>query len=297
MTALESDGQAANASRRYYREVMRVPLLTVAEEQRLARRWRKRKDEVALHRLVSAHVRLAMAVAARYRNYGLPMADMVQEGNVGLMQAAMRFEPERKVRFSTYATWWIRAAIQDYVLRNWSIVRTGTSAGQKALFFNLRWLRAKIERDGTHLRSDEFNRRIATALKVAPREVEAMSGRLLARDQSLNDPVGVDGLDEWQDFLPDPEPNPEERVAEGDESRLRRRWLNAALGELTPREQHILRERVLRDEHATLAEIGVHLGVTKERVRQIEHKALAKLRQSVLRRSREAPGAPKISVS
>src|SRR3990170_1135014 len=125
---------------------MRVPLLSAAEEQRLARRWRKRKDEAALHRLVSAYMRLAMAIAMRYRNYGLPVADLVQEGNVGLMQAAMRFEPERNVRFSTYASWWIRAAVQDYVLRNWSIVRTGTSAGQKALFFNLRWLRAKIER-------------------------------------------------------------------------------------------------------------------------------------------------------
>ena len=291
MAALESDGQVTGASRRYYREAMRVPMLTAAEEQRLARRWRKRKDEAALHGLVSAYMRLAMAIAMRYRHYGLPVADLVQEGNVGLMQAAMRFEPERNIRFSTYASWWIRAAVQDYVLRNWSIVRTGTSAGQKSLFFNLRWLRAKIERGGAKTGADEFNRKVGAALKVAPREVEAMSGRLSARDQSLNEPVGEDGVDEWQDFLADPEPNPEDRVAAGDETRQRQGWLQAALGELTPREQHIVRERALRDERATLSEIGVHLGVTKERVRQIEHKALAKLRQSVLRNSQKARGA------
>jgi RNA polymerase sigma-32 factor len=260
-------------------------MLSQEREFELAHRWRDRQDEVALHELVSAYMRLVVSIAARFRNYGLPMSDLVQEGNVGLMQAAARFEPAREVRFSTYASWWIRSAMQEFVLRNWSIVRTGTSANQKALFFNLRWLRAKIERGGPASLSDAVRAKIATDLKVPVSEVTAMAQRLSGRDQSLNEPVGEEGIDEWEDFLTDPGPNPEEITIDRREGETRNRWLEAALGELNDREQLIIRARRLQDDRATLEELGSTLGITKERVRQIEHKAFEKLRTAVLRQA------------
>lgn len=280
-------------TRRYVGQAMSVPLLTAEREQELARRWRDRGDETALHELVSAYLRLVIATAAKYRGYGLPMGDMVQEGNVGLMQAAARFDPDRNVRFSTYASWWIRSAMQEYVLRNWSIVRAGTSATQKALFFNLRWLQAKIERGGQAQMSPAAKAKVARALKVSTREVDSMAQRLAARDQSLNEVVGEEGSDQWQDFLPDDGPNPEEIVMGRHDFDLRLGWLESALAELSPRERQIVHERLLTDERITLEEIGARLGITKERVRQIEHKAYAKLRAGVLKRSEdaEAPAA------
>jgi RNA polymerase sigma-32 factor len=217
----------------------------------------------------------------------LPFADLVQEGSVGLMQAGARFDPARNVRFSTYASWWIRAAIQEYVLHNWSIVRGGTSAGQKSLFFKLRWLRAKLERNARGGSAAELSQRIARALKVSPKEVDTATAMLASRDQSLNQPLGEEGTDEWQDLLPDTRPNPEEVTMAHHDGAVRSRCLEAALAELSQREQQILRERMLRDERLTLEELGQRLGVTKERVRQIEHKAMAKLRDSVLRRCGE----------
>lgn len=280
-------------TRRYVGQAMSVPLLTAEREQELARRWRDRGDEAALHELVSAYLRLVIATAAKYRGYGLPMGDMVQEGNVGLMQAAARFDPDRNVRFSTYASWWIRSAMQEFVLRNWSIVRAGTSATQKALFFNLRWLQAKIERGGQAQMSPAARAKVARALKVSTREVDTMAQRLAARDQSLNEVVGEDGSDQWQDFLPDDGPNPEEIVMGRHDFGLRLGWLESALAELSPRERQIVHERLLTDERVTLEQIGARLGITKERVRQIEHKAYAKLRAGVLKRSAdaEAPAA------
>ena len=279
----DPETQKANLS--FIKASMREPLLTRDHEFDLARQWRERGNERALHELVRAYTRLVVATAARFRNYGLPMGDLVQEGNVGLMQAASRFEPDREVRFSTYAAWWIRSAMQDYILRNWSIVRTGTTAAQKSLFFNLRRLRARIENAtaGTGL-TREGREWIATELQVDVTEVESMEMRLAASDQSLNAPVADGSDDDWQDFLADQRPSPEEVVIGMRDARTRSAWLSEALGELSPRERTIIQERRLREEGATLEELGRELGVSKERVRQLEHRALLKLRQSMLKR-------------
>ena len=275
-------------NRRFVASAMNVPLLSSEHEFDLARRWRENQDEAALHELVTAYMRLVISTAGRFRHYGLPIGDLIQEGNVGLMQAAARFEPEREIRFSTYASWWIRSAMQEFVLRNWSIVRTGTSASQKALFFNLRWIRAKIEGNAAGGMTDAIKQRIAQDLKVSVNEVSEMALRLSGRDHSLNEPVGEDGTDEWEDFLADGRPNPEEAATDRHDGEVRGRWLNAALGELSDREQLIIRARRLRDDRATLEELGERLGITKERVRQIEHKAFEKLRVAVLRHA-QAP--------
>jgi RNA polymerase sigma-32 factor len=272
------------ANRAFIRGSMSTALLSREREQDLARRWRDDGDEEALHELVLAYMRLVISTATRFRNYGLPMSDLVQEGAVGLMQAAARFEPERLVRFSTYAAWWIRSAMQDYILRNWSVVRTGTTAAQKALFFNLRRLRAKIE-DGGGALNDRGRALIAQELSVNLADVEAMEMRLAGADQSLNAPVGVDGEDQWQDFLADQRPTPEESVTLARDGRTRSLWLAQALDELSAREQTIIKERRLSDDGRTLEQLGQKLGISKERVRQIEHRALEKLKISVLQRS------------
>lgn len=263
---------------------MRQPLLSRDREFSLARAWRDENDEDALHELVRSYARLVVSTASRYRNYGLPIGDLIQEGNVGLMQAAARFEPERDVRFSTYAAWWIRAAIQDYILRNWSIVRTGTTAAQKSLFFNLRRLRAKISGPSAGPLDREGRQKIADELDVDITEVENMEVRLSGQDLSLNTPLMESGEDERQDFLADLRPGPEEVVIGLRDSETRSRWLAEAIGELSPREQTIIRQRRLRDEGATLEELGRALGVSKERVRQLEHRALNKLKVSMARR-------------
>ena len=272
------------ANRAFIRSSMSTALLSREHEQDLARRWRDDGCEESLHELVLAYMRLVISTATRFRNYGLPMSDLVQEGGVGLMQAAARFEPEREVRFSTYAAWWIRSAMQDYILRNWSVVRTGTTAAQKALFFNLRRLRAKIE-DGGGALNDEGRALIAQELSVNLSDVEAMEMRLSGADQSLNAPIGIDGEDQWQDFLADQRPTPEESVTLARDGRTRSVWLAQALDELSAREQTIIKERRLSDEGRTLEQLGQKLGISKERVRQIEHRALEKLKVSVLQRS------------
>jgi RNA polymerase sigma-32 factor len=278
-------------NREFIRESMSTALLSRERELWLARLWREEGDEAALHELVMAYMRLVISTAARFRNYGLPMSDLVQEGATGLMQAAARFEPEREVRFSTYAAWWIRSAMQDYILRNWSVVRTGTTAAQKALFFNLRRLRAKIG-DGSGGPLDEAGRAfIASELSVHTDEVEAMEMRLAGGDQSLNATISPTGEDEWQDFLADERPTPEETVMFARDSRTRSIWLAQALAELTDREQIIIKERRLRDDARTLEELGRDLGISKERVRQIEHRALEKLKVSLLERSVEPDDA------
>jgi RNA polymerase sigma-32 factor len=278
-------------NREFIRESMSAALLTRERELWLARLWRDEGDEAALHELVMAYMRLVISTAAKFRNYGLPMSDLVQEGATGLMQAAARFEPEREVRFSTYAAWWIRSAMQDYILRNWSVVRTGTTAAQKALFFNLRRLRAKIG-DGSGGPLDEAGRAfIASELSVNTDEVEAMEMRLAGGDQSLNATISPTGEDEWQDFLADERPTPEETVMFARDSRTRSIWLAQALAELTDREQIIIKERRLRDDARTLEELGRDLGISKERVRQIEHRALEKLKVSLLERSVERDDA------
>lgn len=277
------DPETKRANMNYIRSSMNEPLLEREHELELARRWRDDQDEQALHALVRSYTRLVISAASRFRNYGLPMGDLVQEGNVGLMQAAARFEPERDVRFSTYATWWIRSAMQDYVLRNWSIVRTGTTAAQKSLFFNLRRLRAKLDGASMDRISHEGRGQIARELKVAEHDVEAMELRMSGADRSLNATVSESGEENWQDFLSDPRPGPEEVVVGMRDAQTRSRWLAEALGTLSPREQVIIRQRRLSEEGATLEELGRQLGVSKERVRQLENRALLKLRTSMER--------------
>jgi RNA polymerase sigma-32 factor len=270
------------AAQRYIRTAMKAPLLSREEEEDLARRWAIDKDEGALHHLVNAHARLVVSQATAYRGYGLPMADLLQEGNLGLMQAAARFDHTREVRFSTYAVWWIRAAVQDFVLRNWSMVRLGTTTQEKALFFNLRRLRAMIaSHDGGA--DGDTRQQIADRLKVQLTQVENMEARLSGPDQSANAPIGEDGSSEWQDLLVDDGPSPEDRIQRSNDNAVRGRWLKAALTALPAREQHIIRERHLKEESTTLAELGEELGISKERVRQIEHRALQELRRRVLK--------------
>lgn len=271
----------------FMRRSMGRPLLTREQELALARAWRQEGDERALHALAESYLRLVVATAARFRNYGLPLADLVQEGSVGLMQAAARFEPERDVRFSTYATWWIRAAIQDFVLRNWSIVRFGTTAAQKSLFFNLRRLRSRIEESSGRPLDGDGRRQIAEALSVSLAEVEGMEGRLIAADYSLNATLGDEGDEERQDFLADEREGPEAAVAARHDGALRALWLEEALSCLDRRERAIIEARRLADEGegVTLEALGSRLGVSKERVRQLESRALGKLRGALLERT------------
>ena len=280
------------ANRDYIDRSMNAAFLTREGEQDLARRWRDNRDEAALHRLISAHGRLVVKLASRFRHYGLPMSDLVQEGNVGLLEAAARFEPEREVRFSTYAAWWIRATMQDFVMRNWSIVRTGTTAAHKALFFNLRRLRAKHAEDIDGWLDEGARDRIADELRVRPEDVDTMEMRLACADQSLNASVGETGEDEWQDLLADGRPSPEDETEESHDTAVRSRWLAAALAELDTREHTIVEERRLREDAITLCELGKRLGISKERVRQIEHRAVEKLRAALVRLENAAPASP-----
>ncbi len=278
-------GQSAASSRDFVRAAMRAPYLERGEEHDLAVRWKEAKDQAALHQLTAAHMRLVIAIAARFRNFGLPMGDMIQEGHVGLLEAAARFDPEREVRFSTYATWWIRASIQDYILRNWSIVRGGTSSSQKALFFNLRRLRAKLAQSTDQRPKQLMYNEIAGALGVSPNDVELMDSRLSAPDTSLNAPIHESENDtaNRQDFLVDGAALPDETVSELIDTERRVSWLHSALNVLNERELRIVSERRLRDEGATLESLGETLGISKERVRQIENRALEKLRDALVR--------------
>jgi RNA polymerase sigma-32 factor len=272
-------------SQRFKREAMRAPLLAADHERDLSRRWRDEKDEHALHDLITAFVRLDVAMAARFRHYGLPMSELVQEGSVGLMQAAARFEPEREVRFSTYATWWIRSAMQDFVLRNWSIVRTGTTSAQKSLFFNLRRLRARIGDIGDGAIGAEARGQVAHALGVPERDVDAMAARMSAPDRSLNAPLTDEGEGgEWQDLLADEHDTPEAEAMVAHDSAARADLVREALRDLSDRERLIIRQRKLEEETVTLEALGQRLGISKERVRQIEGNALEKLRRALIKR-------------
>lgn len=273
--------ETLKANRAFIRRTMNAPLLDGEKELRLARAWRDRKDRRALDELTSSYLRLCVAVAARFRNYGLPFGDLIQEGVVGLMQAAERFEPEREVRFSTYATWWIRAAIQDYVLKNWSIVRLTSTAAQKSLFFNLRRLRALIEQRPGHALSREGAEKIAKQLKVNVRDVEDMDARLSLGDRSLNAAPAEQSDQEWQDLLADDRPLPDQIVLEHRDSAARARSIARAMAQLSDRETVIIRERHLTDDTVTLEQLGQRLGISKERVRQVEANALTKLKRSL----------------
>ncbi len=277
---------ATSERRRLVRAAMDAPFLEREEERELAIRWRETGDEAALHRLTASHMRLVIAMAAKFRRYGLNHSDLVQEGHVGLLEAASRFEPERDVRFSTYAAWWIRAAIQDHVLRNWSIVRGGTSSNQKSLFFNLRRIRARLMAEKGDIGEAALHREIAEELGVSLADVEAMAARLSGPDTSLNAPAferEEDGA-ERQDSLASGAPAIDETVEETIDGDRRSAWLTDALGVLDERELAIVRERRLREEGETLETIGRRLGISKERVRQIEARALEKLKAALLAR-------------
>lgn len=283
------DPTTQQANLRYIRNAMHEPMLEKDHELELARRWKDDQDEQALHELVRSYTRLVVAIAAKFKNYGLPLGDLIQEGNIGLMEAAARFDPSLENRFSTYATWWVRAQIQDYVLRNWSIVRTGTTSSQKSLFFNLRRLRAKI--DGQSVRDfldNDAIESISKELGVKPKDVMEMESRMNGGDQSLNNTVGETGESEWQDFLADQTPGPEEIVIGMKDNATRSNWLNAALSELSPREQTIIRERKMNDDVVTLENLGKQLGISKERVRQLEQRAMDKLKSSLLVKVQDA---------
>ncbi|MEL6337749.1 MAG: RNA polymerase factor sigma-32 [Pseudomonadota bacterium] len=264
------------------RQAMAAELLDAETELDLARRWRDEQDEAALHRLVTAYLRLAISMASKYRRYGAPMTDLIQEAGVGLMKAASKFDPDRGVRFSTYAVWWIKASIQDYVMRNWSLVRTGSTSSQKALFFNMRRVRAKLEsmhsEGGLPLSGIELQKEIAEELGVPLRDVEMMEARLAGSDFSLNaQQAGEDGR-EWVETLEDDGPRADETVSRSRDIDTARGWLTDAFGALTEREKMIIAARKLADQPETLESLGNKLGLSKERVRQLEAQALRKMR-------------------
>ena len=276
-----------SARRVMIRAAMKAPYLERAEEHELALRWKDHRDQQALHRITTAHMRLVISMAAKFRHFGLSMGDLIQEGHVGLLEAAARFEPEREVRFSTYATWWIRASMQDYILRNWSIVRGGTSSAQKALFFNLRRLRARLAQGSGSLSTAAVYREISRAVGVSEADVAMMDSRLSGPDTSLNAPLVDDGgfSAERSDFLVSDDPLPDEIVAETIDVERRLGRLRDALGVLNERALRIIADRRLREDGATLESLGEVLGISKERVRQIENRALEKLKTALIKDS------------
>ncbi|WP_342076612.1 RNA polymerase factor sigma-32 [Yoonia sp. SS1-5] len=268
------------------RTAMQAELLDAETELALAYAWRDDRDEKALHRLITAYMRLAISMASKFKRYGAPMNDLIQEASVGLMKAADKFDPDRGVRFSTYAVWWIKASIQDYVMRNWSMVRTGSTSSQKSLFFNMRRVQARLEREaaaeGRTLDRHDMRELIAIEVGVPLHDVEMMEGRLSGSDFSLNATQSVDDEGrEWIDALEDDGPQAEEMVANNHDNATLRQWLVTALSDLNDREQFIVRERKLRDDPRTLESLGTELGLSKERVRQLEAAAFGKMRKSL----------------
>jgi RNA polymerase sigma-32 factor len=266
---------------RLVEEAKRFPMLTIEHEQELAHGWRDARDPAALRDLIGSHLRLVIKIARGYAGYGLPLADLVSEGNVGLMQAAEKFDPTRGFRFSTYALWWIRAAIQEYILHSWSLVKMGTTAAQKKLFFNLRRIKSRLAELEQGDLSPEIVAKIAIELDVPEGEVVEMNRRLAAADTSLNAPMGSEGDSEWLEMLPDERPTQETRLADAEEIRLRRHLLDHALKQLKPREREIIFARRIQDEPMTLEELSHRYAVSRERIRQIEVRAFGKLQRAM----------------
>ena len=267
---------------RYLSEIRKFPMLAKDEEFMLAKAWQEHEDPKAAHRMVTSHLRLVAKIAMGYRGYGLPIGEVISEGNVGLMQAVKKFDPDRGFRLATYAMWWIRASIQEYILRSWSLVKMGTTAAQKKLFFNLRKAKSEISalQEGD-LHPDQVSI-IATKLGVLDSEVISMNRRLAGGDASLNSPMRADSESEWQDWLvDDTTPSQETVVADTQEKSLRMGLLEDAMTELTDRERHILTERRLKDDPTTLEDLARQYGVSRERVRQIEVRAFEKLQKSM----------------
>jgi RNA polymerase sigma-32 factor len=266
---------------RYLQDIRKFPMLKPDEEYMLARRWREHDDSEAAHRLVTSHLRLVAKIAMGYRGYGLPVAELISEGNVGMMQAVKRFDPERGFRLATYAMWWIRASIQEYILHSWSLVKIGTTAAQKKLFFNLRKLKGQMKAIEDGDLSPERVTLIAQKLDVPEQDVINMNRRLASPDHSLNAPLKIDGEGEWQDWLVDEGQNQEQVFADDEELQKRRRLLTNGMDVLNDRERHILTERRLRDDPMTLEDLSQEFGISRERVRQIEVRAFEKLQKSI----------------
>jgi len=266
---------------RYLQEIRKFPMLTPEEELSLAKRWRDHGDHPAAHKLVTSHLRLVAKIAMGYRGYGLPVGELISEGNVGMMQAVKRFDPDRGFRLATYAMWWIRAAIQEYILHSWSLVKMGTTAAQKKLFFNLRRLKGQMAALEEGDLQPEQVAKIAHRLQVPEQDVISMNRRLASADNSLNAPLRADGDGEWQDWLVDESDSQETELAEREDMGNRRDLLNSALKTLNERERHILIERRLKDEPTTLEELSQQYNISRERVRQIEVRAFEKLQKSM----------------
>ena len=268
---------------RYLTEIRKFPMLTKDEEFMLAKRWSEHQDPEAAHRLVTSHLRLVAKIAMGYRGYGLPIGEVISEGNVGLMQAVKRFDPDRGFRLATYAMWWIRAAIQEYILHSWSLVKMGTTAAQKKLFFNLRKLKGQMQAIEEGDLPPETITRIATKLDVPEQDVINMNRRLASPDHSLNAPLRADGEGEWQDWLVDERENTEIELADREEMGKRRKLLQNAMKALNERERHVLTERRLRETPTTLEDLSRHYGISRERIRQIEVRAFEKLQAAMMR--------------
>ena len=276
---------------RYLQEIRKFPMLEKGQEYMLAKAWREHDDTDSAHQLVTSHLRLVAKIAMGYRGYGLPVNDLIAEGNVGLMQAVKRFDPERGFRLATYAMWWIRAAIQEYILHSWSLVKMGTTAAQKKLFFNLRKIKGRLQAFEEGDLSPENVEYIATALSVPEQDVVNMNRRLTAPDHSLNAPVRIEGDGEWMDWLEDDSESQETMIAEADEVTKRRMLLQDAMSVLNDRERHILTERRLQEDATTLEDLSKVYGISRERVRQIEVRAFEKLQKAM---RAVAPGSTSI---
>jgi len=283
---MASDAQTVDLSpdqnlSRYLQKIRTFPMLDADEEVALSRRWREHKDADAAERMVSSHLRLVAKIAMGFRGYGLPVSDLIAEGNVGMMQAIIRFDPDRGFRLSTYAMWWIRAAIHEYILHSWSLVKIGTTASQKKLFFNLRKLKNAMQVIERGDLNPENVAEIATRLNVPEKDVVSMNRRLAAPDSSLNTPVRDESDGEWQDWLEDTRDNQETIYGHSEELDKRRSLLNGAMDRLSDRERHIIVERRLKEQPATLQDLSHEYGISRERVRQIEVRAFEKLQKSV----------------
>lgn len=290
--ALPTIADGSGGLARYLEEIRRFPMLEPDQEYMLAKRWQEHQDGDAAHKLVTSHLRLVARIAMGYRGYGLPIGEVISEGNVGLMQAVKRFDPEKGFRLATYAMWWIRASIQEYILRSWSLVKMGTTAAQKKLFFNLRRVKGQIQALEEGDLKPEHVKQIATKLGVPEEDVISMNRRL-SGDAPLNAPVRSDSESgEWQDWLVDETPNQEERLAESEELSMRKSYLSSAMGTLNDREKRIFEARRLQDEPSTLEDLSTEFGVSRERIRQIEVRAFEKVQKAVQKSARAREMSP-----
>ena len=281
--AISNEGNLSS----YMEQIKKFPLLEVKEEYMLAKAWKNQGDVKAAHKLVTSHLRLVAKIASGYRGYGLPVSDLISEGNIGMMHAVKRFEPEKGFRLATYAMWWIKASIQEYILRSWSLVKIGTTAAQKKLFFNLKKIKSKISAIEEGDLTPEQVDKISTELSVSKKEVVSMNRRISGSDYSLNAPVTDDGQGEWQDWLEDETQNQEASFAETEEYLIKKNIMNDALQVLSEREKDIICERQLSENPLTLEDLSIRYDVSRERIRQIEAKAFEKLQNEMKSKAKE----------